>query len=154
MGAKYKTKNAHHDKMEGDISYRLVVDNWGNRKTKKATPGCEITIENLEIKKCQGACPDKQVKAAAKMKSTPGGCEKKSDGHEWCSASAVAKAWKASEAPEDCAKAMAMAFGEGFNRKAGLGEPDSLDLDNTDAFNMDQEPYDNQKTLGPWQVHI
>jgi len=82
--------------------------------------------------------------------SPSGGCVQKS-GHQWCSARAVAAAWNAqSGAAGDCAIAMAMALGEGFNTAAGAA--DSVDIDNTDAFNMDQTPYDGQSTLGPWQV--
>jgi len=84
-----------------------------------------------------------------------GGCVQKS-GHTWCSAHAVASAWVThSGAPSDCAVAMAIAFGEGVNNKyimaAGV-DFDLLDFDATDAFNVDQAPYDGQKTLGPWQV--
>lgn len=77
-------------------------------------------------------------------------------GHQWCSARAVASAWIArSGAPGDCAAAMAIAFGEGINNKYIMGDGihfDTFDFDSTDAFNVDQTPYDGQATLGPWQV--
>lgn len=68
-----------------------------------------------------------------------------------CTFEAMAKAWVAAGgSKDDCPNVMAIALGEGLN-------PDcksSMDtcLGTTKAFPLDMPPYDNQCTLGPWQV--
>jgi len=87
----------------------------------------------------------------------PDGCEMKS-GSMWCDNSAVAKAFVAASGDaSDCVNAMAIALGEGVNPECKTnpspGKRFNLEcLASTNAYNMDQRPYDGLKTLGPWQV--
>lgn len=87
------------------------------------------------------------------LAAIPSGCEYKG-ASLWCSADAVAYAWR-DIAGGNCAEAMAIALGEGINPVCKLiGEIGFISecLHTTQAFNIDQTPYDGQRTLGPWQV--
>jgi len=142
--------------------------NWGDASSCGNYPsgGSGGLCGNDGVTKCTGdadcnGTPSPSPSPTPRPMPTPtptpsgSGCVQ-NGGHTWCSARAVAAAWLAySGAPGDCGQAMAIAFGEGVNNKYIMGQGvdfDLLDLDATDAFNVDQTPYDGQATLGPWQV--